>query len=92
MSEETNTNPATELLPFEVIDKTINQQIWIITDSKREYTGKLVGFDDFVNVILKDCVEYYNNEKINEFIDGKETLINGQNITLLVPGERQEMY
>lgn len=33
----------------ELIDKCIGSQIWVIMKSEREFTGKLLGFDDFVS-------------------------------------------
>lgn len=33
----------------EVIDKCIGSKIWIVMRTKKEYTGTLCGFDDFVS-------------------------------------------
>lgn len=46
--------------------------------NNQEFKGTLLGFDDFVNVVLTD-VEF----------DGKKyrkMLLNGANITMLIPG------
>ena len=42
----------------ELIDKCIGSQIWVIMKSEREFTGKLLGFDDFVSELrsLRDSV------------------------------------
>lgn len=80
-----------EILPLEIIDKTINQPVWIVLQSNREFTGTLVGFDDFVNVIIEDAVEWVYNSK---FEDEKilehhgRMLLSGNNIAMLVPGGR----
>lgn len=34
---------------LELIDKCIGSQIWVIMKSDREFTGRLLGFDDFVS-------------------------------------------
>lgn len=52
----------------------------------KELTGTLRGFDDFVNMVLDDVVE------VTFAPDGKHKtrlnsiLLNGNNITMLVPG------
>ncbi|AMD22215.1 HGL125Wp [Eremothecium sinecaudum] len=74
-----------EILPLEIIDKTINQPIWIMLTSNREFTGTLVGFDDFVNVVLEDVVEYEGVDKPIKTHSGR-MLLSGNNITMLVPG------
>ena len=62
-------NPST-LLPLELVDKCIGSRIWIImkgvwiagfslnSADDKEIVGRLVGFDDFVNVVLEDVVEF----------------------------------
>ncbi|KAF5850280.1 hypothetical protein GGP41_002546 [Bipolaris sorokiniana] len=37
------------LLPLELIDKCVGSQIWVIMNGGKEFTGKLVGFDDYVS-------------------------------------------
>lgn len=83
-----------EVLPLEVIDKTINQQVWIILQSNREFTGTLVGFDDFVNVIIEDATEWTINENNeNELImeHHGRLLLSGNNINMLVPGGKKDL-
>lgn len=81
-----------EILPLEIIDKTINQPVWIVLQSNREFTGTLRGFDDFVNVIIEDAVEWiynsdFENEQIMEY-HGR-MLLSGNNIAMLVPGGKK---
>ncbi|CCK71219.1 RNA-binding protein LSM5 KNAG_0G01610 [Huiozyma naganishii CBS 8797] len=82
-----------DILPLEVIDKTISQPVWIILQSNREFTGTLVGFDDFVNVIIEDAVEWTvtdgKSEKIMEH-HGR-MLLSGNNIVMLVPGGKKDI-
>lgn len=73
-----------EILPLEVIDKTVGQEVSILLKDYREFFGKLVGFDDYVNVVLEDAVEYLNDKEIKRF-EGK-MLLTGNNIAMLIPG------
>ncbi|CCF56529.1 hypothetical protein KAFR_0B02310 [Kazachstania africana CBS 2517] len=83
-----------DVLPLEVIDKTINQPVWIILQSNREFTGTLVGFDDFVNVIIDDAKEYIVNDNgENELVmeHHGRLLLSGGNINMLVPGGKKDI-
>ena len=44
--------------PLELVDKCIGSRIHIIMKSSdKEIVGTLLGFDDFVNVVLEDVTE-----------------------------------
>lgn len=44
------------ILPLELIDKCIGSSIWVIMKTDREFSGTLLGFDDYVSeyISLKD--------------------------------------
>ncbi|KAG7528411.1 hypothetical protein FFLO_06180 [Filobasidium floriforme] len=48
---------ASTILPLELIDRCINSRIWVIMKGDREFVGTLMGFDDYVNMVLKDVTE-----------------------------------
>lgn len=73
-------------LPLELVDKCIGSRIWVIMRNNKEFYGKLLGFDDFVNMVLEDVIE------IGKDIENKPTktklpslLLNGSNICMLIP-------
>jgi U6 snRNA-associated Sm-like protein LSm5 len=50
----------------------------------KEFAGTLLGFDDYVNMVLEDVVEF-------DYATGGQTklpkiLLNGNNICMLIPG------
>jgi U6 snRNA-associated Sm-like protein LSm5 len=51
--------PLGNLLLFisELIDKCTGSKIWVLMKSEREYTGTLLGFDDYVNMVLENVTE-----------------------------------
>ncbi|KAF5296702.1 hypothetical protein FQA39_LY12402 [Lamprigera yunnana] len=49
---------STTLLPLELVDKCIGSRIHIIMKNDKEIVGTLLGFDDFVNMLLEDVTEY----------------------------------
>lgn len=83
----TAVDPQAQVLPLELIDKCIGQRLWVIMKGDKELVGTLLGFDDFVNMVLEDVIEFETTP------DGKITqtkldqiLLNGNNVCLLVPG------
>ena len=45
------------VLPLELMDLSIGSRIWVIMKDQNELVGTLVGFDDYVNMVLEDVVE-----------------------------------
>lgn len=74
-------------LPFaELVDKCIGSRIHIIMKNDKEMVGTLLGFDDFVNMLLEDVTEYENTPEGRRITKLDQILLNGNNITMLVPG------
>lgn len=75
--------PVSQIIPLELVEKCIGSRVWVLMSSEKEFVGTVVGFDDFVNMVLEDVTEYD--------ADGTETtrkkmLLSGNHITMLVPG------
>lgn len=78
-------NPS-QLLPLELVDKCIGSRIHIIMRNDKEIVGTLSGFDDFVNMVLEDVTEFENTPEGRRVTKLDQILLNGNNITMLVPG------
>jgi U6 snRNA-associated Sm-like protein LSm5 len=78
-------NPS-QLLPLELVDKCIGSKIHIIMRNDKEIVGTLMGFDDFVNMVLEDVTEFENTPEGRRITKLDQILLNGNNITMLVPG------
>ncbi|XP_017842700.1 U6 snRNA-associated Sm-like protein LSm5 [Drosophila busckii] len=74
------------LMPLELVDKCIGSRIHIIMKNDKEMVGTLLGFDDFVNMLLDDVTEYENTPDGRRITKLDQILLNGNNITMLVPG------
>ncbi|KAM0786687.1 RNA-binding protein lsm5 [Microbotryomycetes sp. NB124-2] len=75
------------LLPLELVDKAIGSKIWVIMKTEREFAGTLLGFDDYVNMVLDDVTEYENTPEGRKSVKLEgTTLLNGANVAMLVPG------
>lgn len=46
----------------------------------------MLGFDPFVNMVLEDVVEYESTSEGRRVTKLDKILLNGNNITMLVPG------
>ncbi|EJK48624.1 hypothetical protein THAOC_16646 [Thalassiosira oceanica] len=80
------------ILPLELIDKAIGSPIWILMRGQTELTGILRGFDDYVNLVLDDAVEYSPDPRNKSEIVTKrletEILLNGNHVAVMVPGSK----
>ncbi|TKR60894.1 hypothetical protein L596_028076 [Steinernema carpocapsae] len=81
----TQSNPST-LLPLELVDKCIGSRIWVIMKSDKEIVGTLTGFDDYVNMVLEDVTEIEYTSEGKRVTKMQQILLNGNHITMLVPG------
>ena len=79
---------ASKILPLELIDKAIGSKIWILMRGQTEIVGTLRGFDDYVNLVLDDAVEYSPDAhgEICKTELHSEILLNGNHVTILIPG------
>lgn len=49
----------------------------------KEMVGTLLGFDDFVNMLLEDVTEYENTPEGRRITKLDQILLNGNNITMV---------
>ncbi|NXC90768.1 LSM5 protein, partial [Cercotrichas coryphoeus] len=90
MAASAVSNPS-QLLPLELVDKCIGSRIHIVMKSDKEIVGTLLGFDDFpLSLVLCSYLQFLIFSEITP--EGRritkldQILLNGNNITMLVPG------
>ncbi|RLV94818.1 Oxidative stress response two-component system protein SSK1 [Spathaspora sp. JA1] len=71
------------ILPLEIIDKSVGNKVRVLMTSDKEFYGKLIGFDDYVNMVLEDVVEVGGDNINNE--PGKKMLLNGGHVAMIIP-------
>lgn len=74
------------VLPLELVDKCIGSRIHIIMKDDIEIVGTLLGFDDYVNMVLDDVTEFEFTPQGKKVAKLEHILLNGSNIAILVPG------
>ncbi|CAI9580364.1 unnamed protein product [Staurois parvus] len=82
MAANATTNPS-QLLPLELVDKCIGSRIHIVMKSDKEIVGTLLGFDDFVNMVLEDVTEFEITPEGRRITKLDQILLNGNNITMV---------
>lgn len=71
------------ILPLEILDKSIGKEIQVLMSNDKEFHGTLIGFDDFVNIVLENVKELDGSGSSDRVI--KKMLLNGGQISMLVP-------
>lgn len=54
---------ASTILPLELVDRCIGSPIWVLMKNEREFTGTLMGFDDYVSK-SSDRIPYQEERKL----------------------------
>lgn len=85
VASSTLVNPS-QLLPLELVDKCIGSRIHVIMRNDKEIVGTLLGFDDFVNMVLEDVTEYEQTAEGRRITKLDQILLNGNNLVMLIPG------
>uniref|UniRef100_A0A8C5DEE2 U6 snRNA-associated Sm-like protein LSm5 n=1 Tax=Gouania willdenowi TaxID=441366 RepID=A0A8C5DEE2_GOUWI len=75
-----------QLLYSELVDKCIGSRIHIVMKTDKEIVGTLLGFDDFVNMVLEDVTEFELTPEGRRITKLDQILLNGNNITMVFFG------
>ncbi|KAI3387381.1 hypothetical protein SNEBB_006497 [Seison nebaliae] len=75
-----------KILPLELVEKCVGNDIYVILKGNREIYGKLCGFDDFVNLVLEDVTDLETTDDGKRRTKLDTILLSGINILMLVPG------
>lgn len=72
-------------LIFRFLQNRARVQVWLNENVNLRIEGHIIGFDEYMNLVLDDAAEYYVKTGHTKPI-GK-ILVKGENITLLSPKE-----
>ncbi|GAA6049974.1 hypothetical protein JCM3770_007076 [Rhodotorula araucariae] len=79
--------------PINIIFKHLQQgtrvQVWLFDNVEQRLEGKILGFDEFMNVVLDDTEEIWVKDSKTRKAGDRERLgrllLKGENITLISP-------
>ncbi|KAJ1602567.1 hypothetical protein NDA14_006603 [Ustilago hordei] len=76
--------------PINAIFRHLQQQtrvsLWLYDNIDFRIEGKIIGFDEFMNVTLADAEEVWT-KKDNKHVELGRILLKGDNITLIQPAK-----
>ncbi|UCD91767.1 MAG: RNA-binding protein [Methanobacteriota archaeon] len=69
------------VLPLNVLEKSLNKRIALMLKDGRSLEGKLVGYDDFMNLVLEETEETKEEQakKLGTVV------LRGNNVVTIVP-------
>jgi small nuclear ribonucleoprotein len=69
------------VLPLSVLEKSLNRRITLMLKDSRMLEGKLVGYDDFMNLVLEETEET-KEEQVKKL---GTVVLRGNNVVTIVP-------
>ena len=72
-----NTNLTHTLFHF--LQKKTRVRLWLYEDTRLQIEGQIIGFDEYMNMVIEDAVEIGNNKRV----EVGRILLKGDSITLL---------
>lgn len=69
------------VLPLNALEKSINKRISLLLKDNRTLEGKLVGYDDYMNMVLEDTEEM-KDEQVRRI---GTVVLRGNNVVSIVP-------
>lgn len=69
------------VMPLNILEKSLNRRVHLILKDNRMLEGRLVGYDDYMNLVLEDT-----EETLGEQIRRIGTVVlRGNNVVTIVP-------
>lgn len=68
-------------MPLNVLERSINKRISLLLKDGRTLTGKLNGYDEYMNMVLEDTEETMNDQVRRLGI----VVLRGNNVVTIVP-------
>jgi small nuclear ribonucleoprotein len=69
------------VMPLNVLEKSINKRISLLLKDNRILDGKLVGYDEYMNMVLEDTEET-KDEQVRRI---GTVILRGNNVVTIVP-------
>ena len=69
------------VMPLNVLEKSINKRVQLLLKDSRILEGKLVGYDDYMNMVLEDTEE----TKEDNVRRVGTVVLRGNNVVTIVP-------
>ncbi len=75
------------VMPLNILEKSLNRKVSLLLKDSRTLEGKLVGYDEYMNMVLEDTeetkVDHETNDKQVRRIG--TVVLRGNNVVTIVP-------
>lgn len=70
----------------------MGNKVWILMQDDKEYYGVLRGFDEYLNIVLDDVMEYQDSGEggrrtLVSPVNIESMLLNGSHVCMMIPGD-----
>ena len=69
------------VLPLKLLEKSVNRKISLLLKDNRVLEGKLMGFDEYMNMVLEDTEET-KDEQVKRL---GTVVLRGNNVVSIIP-------
>ena len=73
---------ASHIQPLSLIENSIGNRMRVLMKDEKEIVGTLVGFDEFLTIVMEHEIEYSDGKKE---IKLDQILLNGNNACMFIP-------
>jgi len=75
------------VMPLNVLEKSLNRKVSLLLKDNMMLDGKLVGYDEYMNMVLEDTEETRFNEDTNDPTVRRigTVILRGNNVVTIVP-------
>lgn len=75
---------------FRLFHTKTRVQVWLYEQADLRFEGKIIGFDEYMNLVMEDCEEVNVKRNIRSYIG--RIMLKGDNISLIRPIESNFAY
>jgi small nuclear ribonucleoprotein len=69
------------VMPLEILKKSLNKNVTLLLKDSRVLSGRLVGYDDYMNMVLEE-VEENKDEEVRRI---GTVVLRGNNVVTITP-------
>ncbi len=69
------------VMPLEILKHSLNKQVTLLLKDNRTLQGRLVGYDDYMNMVLEDTTESKGEEERRV----GTVVLRGNNVVTITP-------
>lgn len=75
------------VMPLNILEKSLNRKVSLLLKDSRTLEGKLVGYDEYMNMVLEDTEETRIDQETNDTQVRRigTVVLRGNNVVTIIP-------